>query len=166
MSKTDSTLVQFHETATLGGLDSGLTMKRLSCLLAFLFFHVTLAAAQTAVVTHNVNIRPDASTSGTPLAKLTVGAQVELLEPNQTNGFFHVKTMDGMEGWAWGKNLKVQTTAPVGLPTDWDENHPGIGISNVRTRLQSLYGNAFELNMRNQAPGGVEVLVSVPFRGT
>jgi sensor histidine kinase YesM len=39
----------------------------------------------------------------------------------------------------------------------------GIGISNVRTRLQSLYGNAFELTMRNQDAGGVEVSVSLPF---
>jgi len=36
-------------------------------------------------------------------------------------------------------------------------------MSNVRTRLQSLYGNAFELSMRNQDAGGVEVSVSLPF---
>lgn len=39
----------------------------------------------------------------------------------------------------------------------------GIGLSNMRTRLEGLYGNAFVLNMRNQQPGGVEVSVSVPF---
>jgi LytS/YehU family sensor histidine kinase len=39
----------------------------------------------------------------------------------------------------------------------------GIGISNMRTRLQSLYGDAFELNMHNQ-DRGVEVSVSMPFR--
>jgi len=42
--------------------------------------------------------------------------------------------------------------------------HSGIGIANMRTRLQSLYGDAFELNMHNQGPGGVEVSVSVPFK--
>jgi two-component system LytT family sensor kinase len=36
-------------------------------------------------------------------------------------------------------------------------------MSNVRTRLQSLYGGAFELSMRNQDAGGVEVSVSLPF---
>jgi two-component system, LytTR family, sensor kinase len=46
----------------------------------------------------------------------------------------------------------------------WDKAHSGIGMSNMRTRLQSLYGNAFELSMQNQEPGGVEVTVSVPFK--
>lgn len=40
----------------------------------------------------------------------------------------------------------------------------GIGVANMRTRLQSLYGNAFDLNMHNQDPGGVEVSLSVPFK--
>jgi len=39
-----------------------------------------------------------------------------------------------------------------------------VGISNMRTRLRSLYGDAFELSMENRSQGGVEVSVSVPFR--
>jgi two-component system LytT family sensor kinase len=50
------------------------------------------------------------------------------------------------------------------LAADWEEAHSGIGISNVRTRLQSLYGNQFELRMQNQEAGGVEVLLSLPFK--
>ncbi|WP_158823490.1 sensor histidine kinase [Granulicella sp. S156] len=50
------------------------------------------------------------------------------------------------------------------LPPDWEIARSGIGISNVRTRLQSLYGDAFELNLRNQKTGGVEVSVSLPFQ--
>jgi two-component system LytT family sensor kinase len=49
------------------------------------------------------------------------------------------------------------------LPADWEKSRTGIGISNVRTRLQGLYGDAFELCMRNQDGGGVEVSVSLPF---
>lgn len=41
--------------------------------------------------------------------------------------------------------------------------HPGIGIANVRTRLQSLYGNAFDLTLQNCEPEGVEATVSVPY---
>ena len=48
------------------------------------------------------------------------------------------------------------------LPADWDATRSGIGISNVRTRLQSLYGNSFELSMRNRNLGGVEVSVTLP----
>jgi two-component system LytT family sensor kinase len=49
------------------------------------------------------------------------------------------------------------------LPADWEMTRSGIGMSNVRTRLQSLYGDAFELSMRNRDAGGVEVSVSLPF---
>jgi two-component system, LytTR family, sensor kinase len=59
--------------------------------------------------------------------------------------------------------LSVYNDGPS-LPAGWEKTHSGIGISNVRTRLQSLYGDTFELSMRNQEPGGVEVLVSLPFK--
>lgn len=87
-------------------------MKRLIVLLVFLLLD-SLAAAQTAVVTRNVNLRPDASTNGAPLAKLNPGTQLDLLEPTETNGFFHVNTADGTMGWAWGKNVHVQANGPV-----------------------------------------------------
>jgi two-component system LytT family sensor kinase len=58
--------------------------------------------------------------------------------------------------------LRVSNDGPS-LPVDWETARPGIGMSNVRTRLQSLYGDAFELSMRNQDAGGVEVSVSLPF---
>ena len=56
-----------------------------------------------------------------------------------------------------------------GPAVKWEKMRSGIGISNMRTRLESLYGDAFELNMQNlnmegQDPGGVEVSVSVPFK--
>ncbi len=58
--------------------------------------------------------------------------------------------------------LSVYNDGPL-LPADWAES--GIGIPNVRGRLRGLYGEAFELTMRNREPGGVEVAVSVPFVG-
>ena len=59
--------------------------------------------------------------------------------------------------------LNVYNDGPR-LPEGWEKNRSGIGISNVQTRLQGLYGQAFELTMRNQEPGGVEVSLSVPFK--
>jgi two-component system LytT family sensor kinase len=59
--------------------------------------------------------------------------------------------------------LSVYNDGP-GLPTNGDTTHSGIGISNMRTRLQSLYGDTFTLNMQNQGSTGVEVSVSVPFK--
>ena len=50
------------------------------------------------------------------------------------------------------------------MPPDWETTRTGIGISNVRTRLKTLYGEAFELRMGNQNSGGVKVTVSLPFK--
>jgi len=59
--------------------------------------------------------------------------------------------------------LSVYNDGPS-LPATSEKAHAGIGISNMRTRLQSLYGDAFHLDMQNQEPGGVAVSISVPFK--
>ena len=59
--------------------------------------------------------------------------------------------------------LSVYNDGPS-LPESSEKPHTGIGMTNMRTRLQSLYGEDFTLRMQNQAPGGVEVSVSVPFK--
>jgi two-component system LytT family sensor kinase len=58
--------------------------------------------------------------------------------------------------------LSVGNDGPS-LPTNWDTTRLGIGISNVRTRLRTLYGDACDIRLRNRITGGVEVLVSLPF---
>src|SRR5215469_3422799 len=59
--------------------------------------------------------------------------------------------------------LSVYNDGPK-LKLDNGEPGMGTGIFNLRSRLSSLYGHAFNLTMRNQEPAGVEVSVSVPFR--
>jgi LytS/YehU family sensor histidine kinase len=59
--------------------------------------------------------------------------------------------------------LSVYNDGPS-LPSNGSHISTGIGISNIRTRLESLYGNSFAFSMQNQPPGGVEVSVSVPFK--
>jgi sensor histidine kinase YesM len=58
--------------------------------------------------------------------------------------------------------LSVYNDGPNLLP-DWEAAHTGLGIGNLRTRLQILHGNESELQLRNAQPGGVEVLVRLPF---
>jgi signal transduction histidine kinase len=58
-------------------------------------------------------------------------------------------------------SLSVYNDGPA-LRTDWATSRVGIGLSNLRTRLQILYGTRFELSLRNVSTGGVEVLVSLP----
>src|SRR5215472_12627402 len=57
--------------------------------------------------------------------------------------------------------LRVYNDGPS-LPAGWERKTSGIGILNVRTRLRSLYGDAFKLSLQNQN-GGVEACVSVPY---
>ena len=59
--------------------------------------------------------------------------------------------------------LSVYNDGPP-LPNGWENSQPGIGISNVRARLQSLYGKDFEFRLQNQPPNGVQVSLSVPFQ--
>ena len=58
--------------------------------------------------------------------------------------------------------LRVYNDGPR-LPAGWESSLSGIGISNARTRLRSLYGDEFELSLRDQPPAGVEASVSMPF---
>ena len=59
--------------------------------------------------------------------------------------------------------LTVYNDGP-GLAADRENGRSGIGISNTRTRLRSLYGESFELSLQNHGQHGVEAAVSVPFR--
>jgi two-component sensor histidine kinase len=57
--------------------------------------------------------------------------------------------------------IRVYNDGPS-MPPGWEQSTTAIGVRNVRTRLESLYGNSFELNLRNMG-GGVEASVSVPY---
>lgn len=59
--------------------------------------------------------------------------------------------------------LTVYNDGPS-LAVDYERRGSGVGISNVRARLRSLYGESFELKMQNHGSHGVEASVSVPFR--
>lgn len=59
--------------------------------------------------------------------------------------------------------LSVYNDGPS-LPTDWEAAQAGVGIGNLRTRLQILHGSESALQLRRADPGGVEVRVTLPFR--
>jgi hypothetical protein len=57
--------------------------------------------------------------------------------------------------------MKVSNDGPP-LSAEWQ---CGTGLSNVRTRLEGLYGRAFEFGIENHRDAkGVEVVVSVPYK--
>lgn len=59
--------------------------------------------------------------------------------------------------------LRVRDTG-VGL-TDGSESPGGVGLRNVRARLQHLYPGQHRFRVENRAEGGVESLLAIPFRG-
>ena len=105
-------------------------MNRLLRTIVFGFLCVGLAASQTAIVTRNVNLRPDPSTNGAPLAKLASQTQIQLLETSPSNGFLHVKVND-QSGWVWSKNVQIQQSpsAGTGAGATTPEGAPATAIS-------------------------------------
>ena len=59
--------------------------------------------------------------------------------------------------------LSVYNDGPT-LPTDWEAAQSGVGIRNLRTRLQILHGSESELQLTRANSAGVEVLVTLPFK--
>ena len=50
------------------------------------------------------------------------------------------------------------------FPDDWEATGGGVGLVNLRTRLQILHGDASGLQMRRAGADGVEVVVTVPLK--
>ncbi len=48
---------------------------------------------------------------------------------------------------------------------DWESNSAGVGLANLRRRLQIMHGDAADLLVRNVEGGGVEVVVILPLAG-
>jgi LytS/YehU family sensor histidine kinase len=59
--------------------------------------------------------------------------------------------------------LSVYNDGPT-LPPDWEASETGVGIRNLRTRLQILHGSDSELQLTRPNSAGVEVLVTLPFK--
>lgn len=59
--------------------------------------------------------------------------------------------------------ISVHNDGPV-LPPGGIESSSGVGISNTRGRLTTLYGAACALEVRNHVLSGVEAMVQVPYR--
>src|SRR5216684_1691652 len=92
-------------------------MKRLLCLFVLCFLFTSLAMAQTAVVKRNVNLRSDASTDSDVIEALAVGTHLQMVEPDKTNGYYHVTVPDGQDGWVWARNIRLLPLTPTPTPS-------------------------------------------------
>ena len=59
--------------------------------------------------------------------------------------------------------LRIHNDGPDS-PRDWQTTRIGVGISNLRTRLQILHGDKSELQLKRTDAGGVEVVVTLPLK--
>jgi hypothetical protein len=59
-------------------------------------------------------------------------------------------------------HITVYNDGP-GLAKDWQTINTGVGIGNLRTRLQILHGDKSTFELRNAGTGGVEAAVTLPF---
>ena len=89
-------------------------IAKLTRLAHVLIFLVALTASsalgQDAVVTRNVYLRPAPSTANTPIRKLLPPDEVDLIDATPSEGFYHVRTLEGdEEGWVWGRNIRITT---------------------------------------------------------
>jgi hypothetical protein len=75
-------------------------------------------SAQQATVTHNVNLRPTASSAQPAIRLLLPPETLTLLEPGQTAGYYHVRTQQDESGWVWSHNVAVDTTGGRTPPAD------------------------------------------------
>jgi hypothetical protein len=90
---------------------------RVWAFVSVMVFSSALATAQTAIVTHNVNLRPEQSSQVAPIRLLTPSEPpMELLEPHVQDGYYHVKTSAGEEGYVWSRYVTVSAAEPSAAP--------------------------------------------------
>ncbi len=90
-----------------------------------------------------------------------------LLQPLVENSLKH-----GLEPKINGGNISISaekienilrfTVIDTGLGLNFAQN-PGVGLSNIRERLQSLYGEQGRLILKENQPSGVEAIIEVPY---
>ena len=105
-----------------------------------------------------------------PEELLAVPVPSLILQPIVENAIKHGIAKDLRGGWirvtAFRSNgflsFRVYNDG-ANLARDWETARSGVGIANLQTRLRMLYGDDFELSLKNQS-AGVEVLMSVPYR--
>jgi len=92
-------------------------MRLPTLVLAALVTAAVPLSAQDAVVSRNVNLRNDPSTDNPRIRLLLPGAELFLLDTAKTDGYYHVRTMAGEEGWAYGARVRIlDDEVPDGPP--------------------------------------------------
>ena len=94
-----------------------------------------------------------------------------LLQPLVQNAIKHGISLRFTPGWVRLAAKRLNSRLRLTVDDDGPEfaakaprPREGIGLSNTRSRLQTLYGADFRLEMASRADGGTTVLIDLPWR--
>lgn len=75
--------------------------------------------ADEAALTRNANLRRDPSTARSPIRRLAPPDEVEIIDPNPVNGYYHVRDEDNEDGWVWSGSIRIlpDVVGPTPVPT-------------------------------------------------
>lgn len=77
------------------------------------------------------------------------------------NGKLFITVKDRGRGLTPEQTESIQSGQPLSR-----SGHTGIGLTNVRERLQLIYGDSSSITLRNRENGGVKVTIEIPFAYT
>jgi Bacterial SH3 domain len=129
---------------------------RVTAVVGMLLLTVTFSLrAQRAEVTRNVNLRPDPSADNPPIRLLTPSEQLQLLEPDKTAGYYHVKTSSGEQGWVWSRNVNVLEATPTPTPSVATTPTPGTGLTTTPPTTPSGPATAVDPSWEKGTPAEI-----------
>jgi hypothetical protein len=133
-------------------------MSRTGFLFVILWW-VTIAFAQgTATVTQNGNLRPTPSSAKPPIRLLTPPETLTLINTAQVNGYYHVRTAQGEEGWIFRNSVKLGGSPPPPPPTTCgpgteivpQASCPAVGMHKQNGQLVAYHADS-DAGLRNLA---------------
>jgi hypothetical protein len=114
----------------------------------------SVLSAEEGIVRRNVHLRQTPSTKGKSIRVLLPEEEVDLLDPAQTDGFLHVQTEDGLQGWAYARYIRHEAPAGQLLPEAAEkEVAAATAIAENWQKPQPVTGN-FTLNGETCGPTG------------
>lgn len=117
------------------------------------------AAAQTAVVTRNVNLRTGPSTTFAIIRLLRPPDEVLVLDPQPQHGYYEVRTAGGTHGWVWSRNVHVTQPVTPAPPDSLAPGPPAIyrGCPLEGSAVSDRYRASNRLKNRLTAPAGGQI---------
>jgi hypothetical protein len=91
------------------------TMTRLAALLLCPLL-ATSSFGADAILKHKASLRGDPSATHPPVSILAPPDEVELISLSPTRGYYQVRTVDGQEGWIYGRSLQIVPDSPTVTP--------------------------------------------------